>query len=181
MKRGMPAVWEDASHLCELMNQHPDARRRARLQVLYLLRIGAAADRTQVARLIGVSRDTVGQWVQQYERGGIPALLTLGQARGAISSLPPQVVEGMRAKLAEPTGLASFRALQHWVERTYRLQTTYRVIYYTATHVLGARLAVARRTHVKKRRWTRRAFAQRSNTASGKPHSRPSLWRGRAS
>ncbi|MCA1605269.1 MAG: helix-turn-helix domain-containing protein, partial [Acidobacteria bacterium] len=161
-------VWEDASHLCELMNQQPDAYLRARLHMLYLLRRGWAADRTQVARLLGVSRDTVGQWVQQYERGGIPALLTLGQARGAIPSLPPQVVEGMRAKLAEPTGLPSFRALHHWVEQTYQLQTTYRVIYYTATHVLGARLAVARRTHVKKRMSTSYIFGRRWNTACGK-------------
>ena len=87
----------------------------------------------------------------------------------------------MRTKLAEPTGVASFLALQHWVEQTYHLQTTYRVIYYTATQVLGARLAVARRTHIKKKKVMRHSFAQRWNTGCGRlpsPHS-PSL--GRAS
>ena len=181
MKQGMPAVWEDASHLCELMNQQSDARLRARLQMLYLLRRGSAANRTQVAQLLGVSRDTVGQWVQQHERGGIATLLKLGQARTAIPSLPPELVQGMCVKLAEPTRLASFRALHHWVEQTYQLQTTYRVIYYTATQVLGARLAVARRTHVKKRIWMRRTFARRSNTACTKPHSLNSPLRARAS
>ena len=150
MNRGMLAVWEDAHQLCELMNQQSDAHLHTRLQMLYLIRIAAATDRLQVAQLLGVSRNTVRQWLQLYERGGLEALLRRGQAPGAISSLPPPVIEGMRQKLAQPLGFASFCELQQWVEQTYHLQTTYRVIHYTATQLLGARLAVARRTHIKK-------------------------------
>ena len=168
MKQGMPAVWEEADQLSELMGQQSDSRLRTRLQMLYLLRRGAAANRTQVARLLGVERQTVGQWLTLYERGGGEALLKLGQAPGKVSSLPPQVIAGMRVKLAEPTGVASFRALQHWVAQTYHLQATYRVIWHTATHVLGARLAVGRRTHIKKKMVMKHAFARRLDTASGK-------------
>ena len=151
MKRGMLAVWEDVGQLCQLMNQQSDSHLRTRIQMLSLLRIGAATDRLQVAHLLGVSRNTVGHWLQCYERGGISALLRLGHARGASCSLPLHIVQAMRAKLAEPAGFASFKALHQWVEQTYHIQTTYRVVHYTATQVLGARLAVARRTHLKKR------------------------------
>jgi transposase len=170
MNQGMPAVWEETSQLRELMSQESDSRLRIRLQLLYLLRSGAAANRTQAARLLGVERETIGQWLRLYERGGLAALLKLGQAPGKVSSLPPKVIAGMHAQLAEPTGVASFRALQHWVEQTYHLQTTYHVVWYTATQVLGARLAVARRTHIKKKKVRRRSFARRWSIASGKLH-----------
>lgn len=170
MNQGMLMVWEDADQLCELMNQQSDSCMRTRLQMLYLLRIRAACNRIQVARLLGVERETVGAWLRLYERGGLAALLRLGQAPGALSSLPPHILAGMREKLAQPLGLASFRELHCWVEQTYQIQTTYRVIHYTATQVLGARLAVARRSHIKKKRVMRRSSAPRSSSVCAKPH-----------
>lgn len=162
MNRGMLAVWEDVSELRKLMQQEPDSHLRTRLHMLYLLRTGVARTRAQAAQLLGVGRNTVGKWLRQYERGGLTNLLQIKQAPGKISSLPPAVVAGMRAKLSDPRGCASFHELHHWVEKTYQVQTSYGVIWYTATHVLGARLAVARRTHIKKSPTPRRVFAPRS-------------------
>jgi transposase len=171
MNQGMLLVWEDADQLCELMKQQSNSLLRTRLHMLYLLRVGAAANRTQVARLLGVARETVGDWLRLYERGGLPALLRRGQAKGAASSLPSHVQAGMRAQLAQPRGLASFRELHRWVEQTYQIQTTYRVVHYTATQVLGARLAVGRRSHIKKKRRMRGCSAPRWNTGCARPHS----------
>lgn len=113
-------------------------------------------------------RETVGDWLALYERGGLAALLQVGHAPGKTPSLPPAVTAGMRATLAEPTGYASFHELHRWVEQTYHLKTTYRVIWYTATQVLDARLAVARPTHIKKSLTPKRLFAPRSPTDSAK-------------
>lgn len=71
MKQGMVAVWEDARELRKLMQQEPDRRLRMRLPLLYLLRTGVAPTRVQAAHLLGVGRNTVGQWLRQYERGGL--------------------------------------------------------------------------------------------------------------
>lgn len=178
MNRGMPMVWEEADQLCELMNQQPNSRLHRRLQMLYLLRIGAARHRLQLARLLGIERETVGAWLRLYERGGLAALLQLGHPPGASCSLPPQVLAGMREKLAQPLGLASFRALHRWVEQTYQLRTTYRVIHYTATKVLGARLAVARRSHLKKKRAMRHSSVRPWNSVCAKPLARPNRYAG---
>lgn len=169
MNQGMLAVWEDADQLCELMNQQSDSRLHTRIQMLYLLRIGAARNRIQLAQLLGVERETVGAWLRLYERGGLATLLRLGQAPGASSSLPPQVLAAMREKLAQPLGLASFRELHRWVEQTYQIKTTYRVVHYAATR-LGGRLAVARRSHIKKKTAMRRSSARRWNSDCAKPH-----------
>ena len=77
----------------------------------------------------------------------------------------------MRKKLAHPLGLASFLELQRWVEQTYQIQTTYRVIHYTATQVLGARLAVARRSHIKKKRAMKHSSVPRCSSVYAKLHS----------
>jgi transposase len=168
MKQALPAVWEEASHLRKLMQQQSDSRLRTRLHLLYVLRTDVATNRAHAAQLLGIGRNTVGQWLHQYERGGLQALLTLGHAPGKACSLPAEVIAGMRAKLAAPRGCASFHELWRWVEQTYHLQTTYFVIWYTATHVLGARLAVARPTHIKKSPPPKRVFAPRSPTGSAK-------------
>ncbi len=168
MKQGIPAIWEEASQLRKLMRHQPDSLRRTRLHLLYLLRTQAAMTRQQAAQLLGVRRETVGDWLALYERGGLAALLQVGHAPGKAPSLPLAVTAGMRAKLAEPTGYASFHELHRWVEQTYHLKTTYRVIWYTATQVLNARLAVARPTHIKKSLTPKRLFAPRSPTDSAK-------------
>lgn len=170
MKQGMIAIWEDPSQLRKLMQQQPDSRLRTRLHLLYLLRTGVATNRAQAAQLLGIGRNTVGQWLHQYEQGGLADLLQVGQAQGRASSLPAEVRAGMRAKLTDPRGCASFHELHRWVEQTYGLHTTYFVIWYTATHVLGARLAVARPTHIKKSLTPKRLFAPRSLTGSTKRH-----------
>ena len=168
MKQSLPAIWEEATQLRKLMQHQPDSHLRARLHLLYLLRTGMVTTRAQAAQLLGIGRNTVGQWLHQYERGGLAALLEVGHAPGKTSSLPAEVITGMRAKLTEPTGCASFHELHRWVEQSYHLQTTYGVIWYTATHILGARLAVARPTHIKKSRTPKRLFGPLSRTVSTK-------------
>lgn len=171
MKQGMPAIWEEASQLRKLMQEQLDSLCRTRLHLLYLLRTQAARIRQQAAQLLGVRRETVGDWLTLYERGGLAALLQVGHAPGKAPSLPPEVITGMRAKLAEPTGCASFHELRYGVEQTSHLATTYRVIWYTATHVLGARLAVARRTQIKKSPTPKRLSAPPWPTGFTKPWS----------
>jgi transposase len=155
----MPYVWEPAPYLRELIAKAPNKQQALRLQLLYLLATQQATSRTSVAALLGLDRDTIASWLSKYEQGGLAALLDRAQPPGLPSSLPAEVVEAMRLKLQEPVGLASFKALQAWVEQAFQLHTTYRIIHYTASQVLGARLAVGRRSHVKKKPGMRRPFA----------------------
>lgn len=160
MNNGITAIIETSAELRALMVEQQNPRLLQRLQMLYLLATRQARNRTEVARLLGVHRETVGAWLQLYQDKQLAGLLQLGQAPGADSSLPAEAIEGMRQKLATPQGVASYKELRRWVETTYELSTSYRVVYYTATEVLGARLAVARRSHIKKKRATKRPFGK---------------------
>lgn len=159
MNRAMPYVWEPAAYLRELIAKTPNKQKALRLQLLYLLASQQATSRTHAAALLGCDRDTIASWLSKYVQGGLQALLDLANPAGLPSSLPEEVIEAMRLKLQEPAGLASFKALHAWVEQQFQLPTTYRIIHYTATKVLGARLAVGRRSHVKKKPGMRKPFA----------------------
>jgi len=166
MNQGMPYVWESVESLREMSSKQTDGRKSKRLQLLYLLASRHATTRSGAAQLLGVNRETVGQWLRQYEHGGLDRLLAIKQPPGLLSSLPEEVIEAMRGKLQDPVGVASFKALQEWVAQSFGLQTSYRVIHYTATHLLGARLAVGRRSHVKKKRGRKQLFARALKRAS---------------
>jgi len=152
MMKGMDAIWEDPEQLEKLMNKEKNAKKLKRLQMLYLIRSKKARNRKAVANLLGVNRETVGDWMTKYERGGIKRLLEIKEKSGKPSSLPKEVIEGMRKKLEEPKGVKSYKELLIWVQTTFAIITTYWVIYYTATQVLNARLAVARKSHIKKKK-----------------------------
>ena len=71
----------------------------------------------------GSGTGSVGQWRHQYECGGLAAVLHVGHAPGRASSLPAEVIAGMRAKLAEPTGCASFH--EWWRSRRTDLSSAH--------------------------------------------------------
>ncbi len=174
MNQGMPYVWESVKSLREMISKEPDGHKSKRLQLLYLMARRHATTRRAAAQLLGLNRETVGQWLHQYERGGLDRMLALKQPPGLRSSLPEEVIEAMRGKLQDPIGVSSFKALQEWVAQSFGLHPSYRVIHYTATQLLGARLAVGRRSHVKKKRDRRRLFRPVLKRASD-TRSRPAV------
>src|SRR5215471_20503393 len=145
MNKGMPFVWEPPQTLRELIAREQNKQKALRLQLLYLLVTHQATSRKNAAALLGLDRNTIGSWLTNYEQGGLQTLLEIAKPPGLPSSLPEFVVEAIRLKLQEPAGVASFKALHCWVEQQFQLHTTYRIIHYTASTVLGARLAVGRR------------------------------------
>lgn len=152
MNQGMPVIWESEKELKEMMRKEGDVHKRERIQMLYLLRSKEVRNRTEVGRLLGVNRETVGDWVSKYEQGGLGKLLEIGTRGGKPSTLPEEIIEGMRKQLAQPTGFSSYHKLLAWVMATFTITTTYRVVYYTATKILNARLAVGRKSHIQKKK-----------------------------
>ena len=63
MKTPLPPLHETPAALRALLTDERDAQKPQRLQALYLLQTPQARTRRQVARLLGVHRDTVGRWL----------------------------------------------------------------------------------------------------------------------
>jgi transposase len=152
MNKGMPAIWENVAELREMIRNEKDGLDRTKLQMLLMLRSNARRRRNEAAACLGVHRKTVGDWMRKYEQGGLTKLLEKKSKGGSQSSLPLEVIEGMRKQLAEPSGFSSYKHLLAWVMKTFSITTTFWVVYYTATKILNARPAVARKSNIKKKR-----------------------------
>lgn len=148
----MTYIWESKEELEKRMKQQRDVQKLQRLQMLYLIKTQQAKKRKEVGQILNVSREVVGQWLMRYEEGGVEKLLQIKPKRGTKSSLPTEVIAAIREKLGQAEGVSSYVALLEWVKESFAITTSYRVIYYTARDVLGARLAVARKSHSKKKK-----------------------------
>ena len=150
MKKPSPLIHETAEELKRLLKTERDTQKQQRVQVLYLLQTQQARTRRQVARLLGVSRNTIGSWLAAYERGGIPQLLTIGKAPGKAPLLPPAVRQALRHRLAQQEGFASYKAIWQWLRDEYGLSIAYKTVHKLVRYQLRAKLKVPRKSHIKK-------------------------------
>lgn len=150
MKRPLPTIHESAESLKDQMQSERDSLKKQRLHVLYLLASGQATQRQQVAQLLGVHRNTVGRWLTIYEQSGLSELLQVTPPPGATPALNAAQQAHLRAALTDPTGFASYQAVQQWIASTFGIEMQYQAVHKLVRYKLGAKLKVARPTHFKK-------------------------------
>src|SRR4051794_27736142 len=112
MNKPLPAIAESPKSLHAQLRVETDAKKRARLQALYLLASGQAASRLALAKLLAVHRHTIQTWLKLYEAGGLGALLTIKKAPGERSSLTPSVWTKLQEQLADVRGFGSYGEVQ---------------------------------------------------------------------
>jgi transcriptional regulator with XRE-family HTH domain len=99
MNKGLPTITESIEELRQMLRREGDSRKKQRLQALYLLQTRQASSRKEVARLLGVNRDTIGRWLSDYASGGVSVLLNLYRAVGKRPTIYGQILEGLQQKL----------------------------------------------------------------------------------
>ncbi|WP_025745533.1 helix-turn-helix domain-containing protein [Kallotenue papyrolyticum] len=77
MRQPLPPIHESIDDLKGQFTQERHPVKRARLHALYLLASAQAHSRQEVARLLGVDRNTVGRWLTTYRHGGLATLLNV--------------------------------------------------------------------------------------------------------
>jgi transposase len=115
MRTPIPWITEHADELKQRLQPDHDGHTTPRLQMLYLLASRQAQTRQQVARLLGVHRNTIGRWLARYAAGGLEALLQTYVPAGTPVSLAPVVLASLEQALRHPEGFTSSEALRQWV------------------------------------------------------------------
>src|SRR5687768_12061337 len=115
MRNPVPPIREDEATLKQRLQQGHDGHKKPRLQMLYLLATRQAQDRQDVARLLGVHRNTIGRWLARYAAGGMDSLLATYVPPGKPISLAPAVLASLEQVLRRPEGFASYEVLRQWV------------------------------------------------------------------
>ena len=136
MRNAIPPIAETVDDLKHQLQREHDGRKKPRLQMLYVLASGQAQTRQEVARLLGVHRNTIGRWLATYAAGGLPALLELYIAPGKPVSLSPTVLASIEQALRRPEGFGSYTELQQWVAQTHGVQVKSQDAVYARTHAL---------------------------------------------
>lgn len=150
MRNPIPPISEAVAVLKERLQHEHDGHKKPRLQMLYLLASGHARTRQDVARLLGVHRNTVSRWLAVYAGGGLAALLATYVPPGKPVSLAPAVLASLEQALRRPEGFASYEALRQWVQRTHGVEVKYKTLYTLVRTRFRAKLKVPRPSHTKK-------------------------------
>jgi transposase len=150
MRNPVPPLPEAVTALKERLQHEHDGRKKPRLQMLYLLASGQARTRQDVARLLGVHRNTIGHWLALYESGGLAALLATYVPQGKPVSLAPAVLASLEQALRRPGGFASYEALRQWGRRAHGVEVKDKTLYTLVRTRFRAKRKVPRPSHTQK-------------------------------
>jgi transposase len=150
MKKEIPEIRESLSELHSHLRHERGARRRTRLQVLYLLKSGQAHTRQEVAVLVAVHRHTVGRWLDSYEQGGLTTLLAMHTHSNRRPILSAPVRQALKKKLQAVHGFVTYGQVQQWLQKRHGVSIKYKTLHRLVRYQLQAKLKVPRSSHVKK-------------------------------
>jgi transposase len=166
MNKALPTITESPPALQRRLRAEPEAKKRQRLQALYLLASGQATTRLALAQLLAVHRHTIRAWLTLYEEGGLKALLTIHKAPGKVSRLTWPIREQLQVRLNEPQGFASYAEIRQYLAETHALALSYSAVHAFVRYKLRAKPKAPRRSHPKKSLRTSRSFNRPSRATS---------------
>jgi transposase len=152
-QRDLPQILESVEDLQVRLKHEQDARLHDRLHLLLLVRSGQVGSRAEAARHLARHRNSIRNWLDAYQRGGIEALLHVGTTgpRPEQKTLAPAVFDALRERV-QGEGFAGYTTAQGWLLTEFGLDVPYRTVHGLIRERLGAKLKRARPRHQKKRR-----------------------------
>jgi hypothetical protein len=134
-------ISESTDWLDQQVSAEQDAQVQCRFHLLLLLKSGQADGRSAVARHLGACRNTIANWLQPCEDGGIQALHEIedpGPDPGQ-QSIPPEVMEKLKERLSKPEGFGSYKEIQRWLAETCDLELPYSTVHGIVRYELKAK------------------------------------------
>lgn len=126
------------------MVKETKGRLKERLQFLYWLKTAEIKTLTAGAKLLGRCRDTVSEWLNRYETGGLNKLLDIQSSPGRPPEMSESALEALKQRLADPYGgFKSYKIAKHWLKEEQNCEVSYRVVHYQC-HRLKAKHKVPR-------------------------------------
>ncbi len=104
-----------------------------------------------LAAALGVDANSVQNWKQRYESGGLKELLQEKRGGKKPSKINERTDKAICAKLADSKEpLRSFTELQQWVEEHYMPGINYHTLRKYVKRKYGAKIKAVRKTHTQK-------------------------------
>lgn len=144
-------VKESIPELKKLLKSAPE-HQSPKLKMLITIKQSASdLNKNELADQVGVNHNSIQTWRKKYQTGGIKLLLSDGRIGFKPSVISKEAHEQIRIKLNNPEGaFTSFKDLQQWVDTYFIKGINYNSLRHYVKRHFGAKLKVARKSHVKK-------------------------------
>ena len=148
----LPEIDESVDWLDAQVRSEQNAQVQRRLQMLLLLKSGEAESRSAAADRLGVHRNTIANWLELYEAGGIEKLCEIQEPGPDLGqqSIPPEAMKALKRRLSKPEGFGSYKEIQRWLAKAHGLDLPYSTVHQIVRYDLGAKLKTPRPSHPKK-------------------------------
>jgi len=148
----LPEIPEPVEKLERLVRKEKDAQIQRRYHMLLLMKTGEAESRSGAARHLGVHRNTIADWLELYEEGGLDGLREIGEPGPdpGQQSIPSDVMEKLKECLSEPEGFGSYKEIQQWLADKHDVELCYSTVHGIVRYELGAKPKSPRPSHPKK-------------------------------
>ena len=120
----------------------------------------------KLAGLVGVDPNSITTWRKQYREHGYASLLTHNQGGKRREAVDAKTHKAIEKRLLSPTnGFTSYKQLQEWVDEHYIKGIKYITLLKYVQTKFGAKLKVARKSHIKKGVEALKAFKKNPSTS----------------
>lgn len=145
-------IKESISELRKIQkNSIPMIANRIRVLIELKKHQATGISKRAVADIVGVNQNSVQTWRSLYISAGIDAILSYQKREGRPSVLSKEEHQRIEEKLKDPNnGLRGFTELQNWVEQEFNKTILYNTLFKYSQRHFGAKVKVARKSHVKK-------------------------------
>ena len=125
---------------------------RPRIMMLVIMKKSKAMlTKYELAEKVGVSHTSITIWRKTYSTGGLSSLLTHnqgGKRREVITATVHKAIE--KRITSSDNGFSSYKTLQEWVDEHYIPGIKYITLLKYVQEKFGAKLKVARKSHINK-------------------------------
>ena len=125
---------------------------KQKIQMLLIVKQSdVSLTKNELATLVGVNHNSIQSWRKKYVTNGINSLLKDGRGGYKPSLLTAKQRAKVLVRISSATdAFASFKELQTWVNTTFKTEIKYNSLRLYAKRNFGAKMKVARKSHILK-------------------------------
>ena len=144
-------VKETKQHLQALLKKQPSSLRSRIVMLLIIKKHSSPLSKIELARLVGVNPNSIQSWRTIYLDQGIQGLLRHNKGGKRREVITPETHKAIEKRLrSSEDAFGSFKELQEWVDEHYIKGIKYVTINSYVKRHFGAKLKVARKSHINK-------------------------------
>jgi len=139
INRKLTKVTETAEFVRNKLNAETNPLLLQRLQTLYLIASRQVKSRSEIARILGVNRNSVSTWLIKYEQSGLNELLQLKKASGQPPKMTVAAKAALAEKLTDEKGFGSYSEIRAYLLAEHQVELSYSRVHTIVRYEMKAR------------------------------------------